>query len=57
MYIINYKPLINLIKADFEEWKPRKPEDQLLMRRAHGHNSMVMLFKGQDNLAMASTRF
>jgi hypothetical protein len=33
---MNFKPLIDLIRPDYENWKPLKEEHQKLMRIAHG---------------------
>lgn len=53
------KPILSVIKPDFEHWRPRDPENQLLMDKAHGfdHNKNEKRFKGEDNLAMSPTRF
>lgn len=57
--IFKQKPLITLIKPDFDKWKPRKEEHQKLMREVHGFEttSRFYILTGQDNLAMSSTSF
>ena len=34
--VFNFKPLLSVIKPDFEKWKPRKLENQMLMNISHG---------------------
>ena len=54
---IIFKPIKTVIKPDFENWKPRNPENQALMNDAHSLDSTKKNLKGENNLAMTSFNF
>ena len=43
-----FKPLLSLIRPDFEKWKPLKPKNQLLMAIEHGFAEKPVEVEKQD---------
>lgn len=49
MKLFYFKPLLSLIRPDFEKWKPLKPKNQLLMAIEHGFAEKPVEVEKKDN--------